>query len=113
MTLDSNGARAGCVVGDGNTVHTPKLGTIFFANLSWTILAHADDDLSQDSEDQVFAGKPEDPNLNSDFEKEAGEKWLDSNGFDSSICWSLCNIMLVIWRDDGVGLQRGNGKMHV
>jgi hypothetical protein len=111
--LDGNRARAGCVVVDGNTIKNLKPGIFPFVKLSRTTLTHAEDDPSWDSEAQAFAGKPGDPTVNSDFEKGPNEMWFEGKVFDSSICWCLYNVMMVSWRDDGVGLRLGIGKMHV
>jgi len=114
VITDSNGARAGCVVVDGNTANSLQPGMFSFVKLSRTTLTHDDNDPAWEVEAKAFAGVPGEPAINPDFEETStGEMWFDDEVFDSSICWCLYNVMMVKWREDGVGLRIEIGKIHL
>lgn len=121
LITDSHRVKAGLVVVDGNTASSLQPGTFSFVKLSRTTNLHDDDDSAWDAETGAFAGVPGQPAINPDFEpitnpdpnKSSEELWFNSDAFDSSICWCLYNVMMVEWREDGVGLRLGIGKIHV
>jgi hypothetical protein len=113
LITNIQGVRAGCVVVDGNTAGSLEPGMFSFVKLSRTTITHGDDDSAWDPETEAFVGVPGEPAINPDFEESRQKVWFDSDVFDSSICWCLYNIMMVKWREDGVGLRLGIGKMHV
>lgn len=109
---DSGGARAGCVVIDGNTFRSLKPGDFSFVKLSQTTLAHDENDPAWDEATQSFAGELGAPSINKHFEPYRNGMEFDNKVFDSSICWCLYNVMMVEWKD-GVGIRLGIGKIHI
>ncbi|TID20078.1 HET-domain-containing protein [Venturia nashicola] len=112
LITDSHGAKAGCVIIDGNTADSLAPGTFSFVKLSRTTNLHDEDDSAWDAEVEAFIGVPGEPAINPDFGRSRSELWFDQDVFDSSVCWCLYNVLMVRWREDGAGIRLGIGKIH-